>query len=319
MYDDDFELTFDMNDEGDDTQEPVKLPTEQAKQPEPEEDIKLAVPKRVEEPTVVISEEATRILPDISRMRKAPEPEPQPEPETPQTPEPKYEPEVKAAVKVPSNGRTVLISGGDRGIGAAAALEKELPGCTVVQCDVASRASGELAFHAVEQAMGRVDVLVSNAGIAQQKLFTDITPDEWQHMLDVNLTGAFNLCQLALPGMIRRKNGRILTVSSMWGQTGGSCEVHYSAAKAGLIGLTKALAKEEGPSGITVNCVAPGVIDTDMMASFTAEDKAALAEETPVGRLGTADEVAKLLVFLAGEDAGYITGQVFGVNGGLVI
>ena len=119
--------------------------------------------------------------------------------------------------------------------------------------------------------------------------------------------------------MIRRKAGRILTVSSMWGQTGGSCEVHYSAAKAGLIGLTKALAKEEGPSGITVNCVAPGVIETDMMAAFTAEDKAALAEETPVGRLGSADEVAALLVFLAGEDAGYITGQVFGVNGGLVI
>ena len=241
-----------------------------------------------------------------------------------------------------TNGRTVLISGGDRGIGAAtakafyeagyrvavlyhknaeaaAALEKALLGCTIVQCDVASRASCELAFHAVEQALGRVDVLVSNAGIAQQKLFTDITPEEWQHMLDVNLTGAFNLCQLVLPGMIRRKAGRILTVSSMWGQTGGSCEVHYSAAKAGLIGLTKALAKEEGPSGITVNCVAPGVIDTDMMAAFTAEDKAALAEETPVGRLGSADEVAKLLLYLAGEDAGYITGQVFGVNGGLVI
>ena len=170
-----------------------------------------------------------------------------------------------------------------------------------------------------EEALGSLQVLVCNAGIAQQKLFTDITPEEWQHMLDVNLTGAFHLCQLALPGMIRRKAGRILTVSSMWGQTGGSCEVHYSAAKAGLIGLTKALAKEEGPSGITVNCVAPGVIETDMMAAFTAEDKAALAEETPVGRLGTADEVAKLLVFLAGEDAGYITGQVFGVNGGLVI
>ena len=201
----------------------------------------------------------------------------------------------------------------------AAALEAELPGITAVQCDVASRASCELAFRAAEQALGRVDVLVSNAGIAQQKLFTDITPEEWQHMLDVNLTGAFHLCQLALPGMIRRKQGRILTVSSMWGQTGGSCEVHYSAAKAGLIGLTKALAKEEGPSGITVNCVAPGVIETDMMAAFTAEDKAALAEETPVGRLGTPEEVAKLLVFLAGEDAGYITGQVFGVNGGLVI
>ena len=180
---------------------------------------------------------------------------------------------------------------------AAAELEKQLPGITAVQCDVASRASCELAFRTAEQALGRVDVLVSNAGIAQQKLFTDITPEEWQHMLDVNLTGA----------------------SSMWGQTGGSCEVHYSAAKAGLIGLTKALAKEEGPSGITVNCVAPGVIDTDMMAAFTAEDKAALAEETPVGRLGSADEVAQLLVFLAGEGAGYITGQVFGVNGGLVI
>lgn len=238
--------------------------------------------------------------------------------------------------------RTVLISGGSRGIGAAAArsfhaagyrvavlycqnaeaaaaLCQELPGCTAVQCDVASRPSCEAAFRAVEQALGRVDVLVCNAGIAQQKLFTDITPAEWQRMLDVNLTGAFHLCQLALPGMIRRRHGRILTVSSMWGQTGGSCEVHYSAAKAGLIGLTKALAKEEGLSGITVNCVAPGVIDTDMMAPFSAEDKAALAEETPVGRLGTADEVARLLLFLAGEDAGYITGQVFGINGGLVI
>ena len=256
-------------------------------------------------------------------------------PEAPAVPEAPQQPE-------PAAVRCVLISGGDRGIGAAAArafykagyrvavlyhtnadaaaaLEQELPGCIAVQCDVASRASCEVAFRAAEQALGRVDVLVSNAGIAQQKLFTDITPDEWQHMLDVNLSGAFHLCQLALPGMIRRKAGRILTVSSMWGQTGGSCEVHYSAAKAGLIGLTKALAKEEGPSGITVNCVAPGVIDTDMMAAFTAEDKAALAEETPVGRLGSADEVAKLLVFLAGEDAGYITGQVFGVNGGLVI
>lgn len=299
MYDDDFELTFDRTEE-DDAQELVKLPVEQ---PQPAAEAK-------PQPA---PEEPTRVIP-------APLPTP----------------------AAPSHGRTVLISGGDRGIGAAAArafyaagyrvavlyhthadaaaaLEKELPGCTVVQCDVASRASCELAFHTVEQAMGRVDVLVSNAGIAQQKLFTDITPDEWQRMLDVHLTGAFNLCQLVLPGMIRRKNGRVLTVSSMWGQTGGSCEVHYSAAKAGLIGLTKALAKEEGPSGITVNCVAPGVIDTDMMASFTAEDKAALAEETPVGRLGTADEVAKLLVYLAGEDAGYITGQVFGINGGLVI
>ena len=272
-------------------------------------------------------------------------PAPAPEPAAPPEPGPEAEPsepQPEPPRPAPANGRCVLISGGDRGIGAAAArafsragypvavlyhsnaaaaaaLEQELPGCIAIQCDVASRPSCEAAFRAAEQALGRVDVLVSNAGIAQQKLFTDLTAEEWQRMLDVNLTGAFNLCQLALPGMIRRKTGRILTVSSMWGQTGGSCEVHYSAAKAGLIGLTKALAKEEGPSGITVNCVAPGVIETDMMAAFTAEDKAALAEETPVGRLGTPEEVAKLLVFLAGEDAGYITGQVFGVNGGLVI
>ena len=297
MYDDEFELTFDLSDAD-----------EASRAPAPEQ-----------EPV----------------QEAAPEPAAEAETEPPVEAVP--EPAVPAA-----NGRCVLISGGDRGIGAAAArafwqagyrvavlyhthaeaaaaLEKELPGLLAVQCDVASRASCEVAFHTVEQAVGHVDVLVSNAGIAQQKLFTDITPEEWQHMLDVNLSGAFHLCQLALPGMIRRKAGRILTVSSMWGQTGGSCEVHYSAAKAGLIGLTKALAKEEGPSGITVNCVAPGVIDTDMMAAFTAEDKAALAEETPVGRLGSADEVAQLLVFLAGESAGYITGQVFGVNGGLVI
>ena len=325
MYDDEFELTFNLSDED---PAPVETPKAPAEEVEPE---------KPEPPTPAPDEEPTIVVPELGR-KPAAEPVP-PEaadvPETPAVPEAPQQPE-------PAAVRCVLISGGDRGIGAAAArafykagyrvavlyhtnadaaaaLEQELPGCIAVQCDVASRASCEVAFHAAEQALGRVDVLVSNAGIAQQKLFTDITPDEWQHMLDVNLSGAFHLCQLALPGMIRRKAGRILTVSSMWGQTGGSCEVHYSAAKAGLIGLTKALAKEEGPSGITVNCVAPGVIDTDMMAAFTAEDKAALAEETPVGRLGSADEVAKLLVFLAGEDAGYITGQVFGVNGGLVI
>ena len=309
MYDDEFELTFDLSDKD-----------EASQAPEPEQEpVQEAAP-----------EPAAETEPPVEAV-----PEPAAETEPPVEPVP--EPAVPAA-----NGRCVLISGGDRGIGAAvarafwqagyrvavlyhthaeaaAALEKALPGLLAVQCDVASRASCEVAFHTVEQAVGHVDVLVSNAGIAQQKLFTDITSEEWQHMLDVNLSGAFHLCQLALPGMIRRKAGRILTVSSMWGQTGGSCEVHYSAAKAGLIGLTKALAKEEGPSGITVNCVAPGVIDTDMMAAFTAEDKAALAEETPVGRLGSADEVAQLLVFLAGESAGYITGQVFGVNGGLVI
>ena len=324
MYDDEFELKFDLAEDDADT---VKLPGKPL-QPAPEAPEKAADAELpAEEPTIVLGALKQTPAPAVERE---PEPEAAPAAKAP-------EPEAPAG-----NGRCVLISGGDRGIGAAAAqafyaagyrvavlyhqnaeaaarLEKALPGCTVVQCDVASRASCELAFHTVEQALGHVDVLVCNAGIAQQKLFTDITPEEWQRMLDVNLSGAFHLCQLALPGMIHRKAGRILTVSSMWGQTGGSCEVHYSAAKAGLIGLTKALAKEEGPSGVTVNCVAPGVIDTDMMAAFTAEDKAALAEETPVGRLGSAAEVAALLVYLAGENAGYITGQVFGVNGGLVI
>ena len=324
MYDDEFELKFDLAEDDADT---VKLPGKPL-QPAPEAPEKAADAELpAEEPTIVLGALKQTPAPAVER-----EPEPEAAPAA-KAPEPEAPTE---------NGRCVLISGGDRGIGAAAAqafyaagyrvavlyhqnaeaaarLEKALPGCTVVQCDVASRASCELAFHTVEQALGHVDVLVCNAGIAQQKLFTDITPEEWQRMLDVNLSGAFHLCQLALPGMIHRKAGRILTVSSMWGQTGGSCEVHYSAAKAGLIGLTKALAKEEGPSGVTVNCVAPGVIDTDMMAAFTAEDKAALAEETPVGRLGSAAVVAALLVYLAGENAGYITGQVFGVNGGLVI
>ena len=334
MYEDEFELTFQVPEE---ESAPEPLAALAAKPAAPVEPV-VDEPTRImtlEKPAAPAVDEPTRVI----TLEKPAEPQP-PAPKQPAEPVP--EPVKKQPTAAPAAARRVLISGGDRGIGAAAArafaaagyqvavfyhqnaaaaaaLEQQLPGCIAIQCDVASRASCELAFHAVEQAMGRVDVLVCNAGIAQQKLFTDITPEEWQRMLDVNLSGAFHLCQLALPGMIRRKQGRILTVSSMWGQTGGSCEVHYSAAKAGLIGLTKALAKEEGPSGITVNCVAPGVIETDMMAAFTAEDKAALAEETPVGRLGTPEEVAKLLVFLAGEDAGYITGQVFGVNGGLVI
>lgn len=138
-------------------------------------------------------------------------------------------------------------------------------------------------------------------------------------MLDVHMSGAFYCCQAALPHMLHQKWGRILTVSSMWGQIGGSCEVHYSAAKAGLIGLTRALAKEVGPSGITVNCVAPGVIDTDMMSGFTPQEKADLAQDTPVGRLGRPEEVADALLFLASDKAGYITGQVLGQNGGLAV
>lgn len=244
--------------------------------------------------------------------------------------------------------QTVLITGGSRGIGAASVLafakagyrvaftwhssddaarrvvetvQQTVPGSTVlaIRADAADSAQVRDAVAQTARELGGPQVLVCNAGIAQQKLFTDLTDEDWRRMMSVDLDGVFYACRAALPGMIREKYGRILCVSSMWGQTGGSCEVHYSAAKAGVIGLCRALAKEEGPSGITVNCVAPGVIDTDMMVSFTEEDRAALAEETPVGRLGTAEEIARTLVFLASPDAGYITGQVIGQNGGLVI
>ena len=244
--------------------------------------------------------------------------------------------------------QSVFITGGSRGIGAAAVLAFAQAGYNVaftchshreagqavldraqrlapqgqfllLPADAADAAAVRAAVAQAGQALGGLQVLICNAGIAQQKLFTDLTDEDWRRMLSTNLDGAFYACRAVLPGMIRQKYGRILLVSSMWGQTGGSCEVHYSAAKAGLIGLGKALAKEEGPSGITVNIVAPGVIDTDMMAGFSAQDRAALAEETPVGRLGTPEEVAQVLLFLAGDHAGYITGQVLGQNGGLVI
>ena len=164
-----------------------------------------------------------------------------------------------------------------------------------------------------------MDILVNNAGITRDNLILRMSEEDFDAVLNANLKGAFLCCKEAARRMVRQRWGRIVNLSSVVGLRGNAGQVNYAASKAGLIGLTKALAKEEGPSGITVNCVAPGVIDTDMMAAFTAEDKAALAEETPVGRLGSADEVAQLLVFLAGEGAGYITGQVFGVNGGLVI
>ena len=229
----------------------------------------------------------------------------------------------------------VFITGGSRGIGAAAVLAFARAGYNVaftynshpdaadavrrqaeeinpgglylaIRADAGDPAQVRAAVARAEQELGSLQVLVCNAGIAQVKLFTDTTDEDWRRMMAVDLDGAFYA-------------GRILLVSSMWGQTGGSCEVAYSAAKAGLIGLGKALAKEEGPSGITVNVIAPGVINTDMMAGFTDEDRAALAEETPVERLGEPDEIARTMVFLADEASGYITGQVLGVNGGLVI
>lgn len=234
--------------------------------------------------------------------------------------------------------RTVLITGGSRGIGAgavrafskagyrvaffylnseasASALAAETGACAI-RCDVRDSASVSCAVAQAQRVLSHIDVLINNAGVAQQKLFTDITDEDWRAMLDTHLTGAFLLSRAVLPGMISRRHGRIINVGSIWGQVGASCEVHYSAAKAGLIGLTRALAKEVAPSGVTVNCVCPGVIATDMLASFTEEDLAVLCEETPVGRLGTPEDVARTLVFLAEESAGFITGQIIGVNGG---
>lgn len=232
---------------------------------------------------------------------------------------------------------TALVTGGSRGIGAAVcrrlakegyrviinycthqeaalALADETGG-TALQADVADRAACEAMF---EQA-GNVDVLVNNAGIAQQKLFTDITENEWNRLFAVDVGGVYRCCQLALPYMIHVKRGSIINISSMWGQTGGSCEVHYSAAKAAVIGLTKALAKELGPSHIRVNCIAPGVINTQMNAMHGPDVLRELAEDTPLERLGTPEDIAAAAAFFAGSDAAFITGQVLGVNGGFVI
>ena len=185
--------------------------------------------------------------------------------------------------------------------------------------DVAERAQVDQVMEGFLQDFGHLDVLVCNAGLARQELFTDISLDSWRQMLGVNLDGVFHCCQAALPHMISRKAGKIITLSSMWGQVGASCEVAYSAAKAGVIGLTRALAKEVGPSGITVNCVAPGVIDTAMNGALSPETRAALAEETPLERLGTPEDVAQAIWFLASPAGDFFTGQVLAPNGGFII
>ena len=239
-----------------------------------------------------------------------------------------------------------LITGASRGIGAACARRFARSGYSVailcrsrtdlaealvqeliteghdafcLQADVADRAQAFAAAEEVLRRYRRIDVLINNAAIAQQKLFTDITEEEWDRMFAVNVKGAFNMTQAALPGMISRKSGSIINISSMWGQVGASCEVHYSASKAALIGMTQALAKEVGPSGVRVNCIAPGVIATDMNAHLDEETLAALSEETPLMRIGAPDEVARAALYLSGEDASFITGQVLGVSGGFII
>ena len=237
--------------------------------------------------------------------------------------------------------KVVLITGASRGIGAAAARRFAAGGCRVVvnyhrSREQAEALAAEIGGWAVQADVSdpvqvgkmvdnvldkfcQLDILICNAGIAQQKLFGDLTDQDWRRMFAVNVDGMFYTIRAALPHFIHRKQGRILTLSSMWGQVGGSCEVAYSAAKAAVIGMTKALAKELGPSGITVNCVAPGVIDTEMNANLGPEDLAALAEETPMGVIGRPEDVAEALWYLASPGAKFVTGQVLAPNGGLIV
>ncbi len=237
--------------------------------------------------------------------------------------------------------KTVFVTGGSRGIGAAIVKELCARGhrvaftylnskekaealalqcsATAIYCDVSEPESVKAAVKSAEQELGSIDVLVNNAGIAQIKMFNDITEEDWQRMLGVNLGGAYRASRAVLDSMLRKKSGSIINISSMWGETGASCEVHYSASKAALIGFTKALAKELGPSGIRVNCVSPGVIDTDMNSQLDAEALGELCDETPLCRIGSVGEVAKAVAFLASDDASFITGQIIGVNGGILI
>lgn len=237
---------------------------------------------------------------------------------------------------------TAVITGSARGIGAATAAlfadsgynvvinyntsEKEALAlkeklgdkAIAVKADVSTPEGAKLLFEKANEAFGSVQVLVNNAGIAQQKLFTDITQADYDRMFDCNVRSVFNCCQCALPDMIHNKYGRIINVSSMWGVVGASCEVHYSASKAAVIGMTKALAREVAPSGITVNCIAPGVIDTPMNKGFDEATMNELIEETPVGRIGTPDDVARAVLFFADEKSGFITGQILGVDGAFI-
>ena len=237
--------------------------------------------------------------------------------------------------------RNVVITGGTRGIGKAIAeafskcgdrvfiiyeksdeqaqkLSQEL-GVIPVRCDVSDKADVIRAVEEIHKVAPFIDVLINNAGISQIKLFSDITEDELYKMFGVNTFGTFFMAQALLPDMIHKKSGKIINISSMWGEVGASCEVHYSASKSAVIGFTKALAKELVPSGITVNCITPGVIDTEMNGCLDACAKEELIGEIPLQRMGKPSEVANLALFLASEGADYITGQVIGISGGMVI
>ena len=201
---------------------------------------------------------------------------------------------------------------------AARALESET-GAFAIRADVSDSAQVNRARDAILNRFGKIDVLVCAAGVAGKGLLMDQTDEAYDRIMNTNLFGTFAAIRAVLPCMIERRGGSIVTVSSMWGETGGACEALYSASKAGIIGLTRAVAKEVGSAGIRINCISPGVIDTPMNADLSPEDVDSLVEETPLGRIGMAEEVAEAICFLAGEGAGFITGQVLPVNGGIVI
>ena len=237
--------------------------------------------------------------------------------------------------------KTVIVTGASKGIGAASAILFAQKGYNVVinynesyesanilcrslvsngysvitqKANVANKMEVDIMVKETLYKFGGIDVLINNAGVSLHGLITDT--DE---IIDVNLKGVFNCCKSVTPVMVNKKSGCIINISSMWGQTGASCEVAYSAAKAGVIGLTKALAKELAPSGINVNCIAPGLIETNMNSNLTVDELNDFVNEIPLGRMGSADEIAAAAYFLASSDAEYITGQVLGVNGGYVI
>lgn len=239
------------------------------------------------------------------------------------------------------NTKRVLISGGSRGIGRAcvehftkmghkvafiyhsddksAAECAKSTGATPIKADISSHEDAKLATMAAIKVLGGIDVLVNNAGVSLCALFTDTTYEQWQNIMNTNLTSAFTLTRECSKVMIRQHSGSIINIGSVWGRCGASCEVAYSSSKAGLRGLTQALAKELGPSGIRVNCVEPGVIDTDMNAEHSKETMDELCDSTPLCRIGKSEDVAEAVYFLSSDGASFITGQILGVDGGFAL
>ena len=230
--------------------------------------------------------------------------------------------------------KKALVTGASRGIGAAISralaadgwmvavnylnsaekavtLAEEIGG-TAICADVSKPEEAAQMIHD----LGEIDLLINNAGISKFGLLTDIADEDWERIFSINVSGVKNCCRAVIPQMVSKKSGNIINISSVWGVLGASCEVAYSASKAAVIGMTKALAKELGPSGIRVNCICPGVIETDMISIFSDEEKAELAGNTALGRIGLPGDVANLAVFLASEKSSFMTGQIIGVDGG---